>query len=91
LKSDLIGRPLRWANEDGTQTSDVVFYTDGTAVMTGANMPTGSDDKGTWNFKGKRLCVTWEKLRPGEESCTTWVRTGDKAYKASNGMVITSR
>src|SRR5689334_17873240 len=37
MKSDLLGRPLQWANADGTQTATVVFYTDGTAAMMGSN------------------------------------------------------
>jgi hypothetical protein len=91
LKADLLGRPLAWANSDNTQTATVVFYTDGTAVMSDGNLPSGADDKGTWTFKGKRLCVTWEKLRPGQETCSTWTRTGQKAYRDSDGMVVTTR
>src|SRR6478735_7142988 len=37
LKADLLGRPLAWANSDNTQTATVVFYTDGTAVMSDGN------------------------------------------------------
>jgi hypothetical protein len=68
-----------------------VFYADGTSVLTGSNLPSGPDDKGVWSFKGKQLCVTWEKLQPGEESCRTWTKTGPKAYRDSAGMVVTTR
>jgi hypothetical protein len=59
--------------------------------MKDSNLPTGADDEGKWSFKGKQLCVTWDKFRAGEEHCSTWVRTGPKAYRDSEGMVVTTR
>jgi hypothetical protein len=71
MKLALVGRPLQWTNGDGTQSGTTVFYTDGSSALMNSNLPTGADDQGRWSFKGSRLCVTWDKVRPGEESCST--------------------
>jgi hypothetical protein len=91
MKSDLIGRPLQWTNGDGTQSGTTVFYTDGSSALTNSNLPTGPDDQGHWSFKGSSLCVTWDKVRPGEESCTTWTLTGPKSYQNSDGVRVTTK
>jgi hypothetical protein len=91
MKSALIGRPLQWTNGDGTQSGTTVFYTDGSSALTNSNLPTGPDDQGRWSFKGNRLCVTWDKVRPGEEICTSWTQTGPKVYENSDGVRVTTK
>lgn len=90
IRSELVGRPLKWTNGDGTQSGTTVFYTDNTAMLTNANLPIGADDRGRWSMKNNRLCVIWEKIRPSEENCSTWTRLGPKTYRDSDGITFTS-
>jgi hypothetical protein len=91
LKSAMLGKPLQWKNDDGSQSGTTVFYTDGTAALTGSNLPAGPDDSGTWTMKGNRLCVTWEKTNPGQEQCSSWTRTGPTTFRSSEGITASSR
>jgi hypothetical protein len=91
IRSGLLGRPLQWTSSDGTQSGTMVFYTDGTAALMNANLTTGPDDKGMWTMRGNRLCVTWEKLRAGQENCSTWTRLGPKTFRDSDGFDVTTR
>src|SRR6478735_2524312 len=91
IRSGLLGKPLQWTSSDTTQSGTMVFYTDGTAALMNANLSTGPDDKGTWTMRGNRLCVTWEKLRAGQENCSTWTRVGPKTFRDSDGFDVTTR
>ncbi len=91
LRSELVGRPLPWSNDDGSQKGTTVFYTDGTAALTDSNLGAGPTDAGRWTIKSNRLCVTWDKNWPGEERCSTWTRTGNGMFRSSDGIVITPR
>ncbi len=90
IQSELVGRPLKWTNADGTQSGTTVFYTDKTATLMNANLSTGADDRGQWSMRNNRLCVTWEKIRPQEENCSTWTRVGPKTYRDSDGITFTA-
>ncbi len=90
IKSELLGRPLKWTNADGTQSGTTVFYLDNTATLTNTNLSIGADDRGRWSMKNNRLCVTWEKIRPNEENCSTWTRLGPKTYRDSDGITFTA-
>ncbi len=91
IRKDLLGRPLQWTSSDSTQSGTMVFYTDGTAALMNSNLSTGPEDKGTWTMRGNRMCVTWEKLRAGQENCSTWTRLGPKTFRDSDGFDVTTR
>jgi hypothetical protein len=44
---------------------------DGTTVLAGVSI-----DTGTWRLSESGYCVTWEKLRSGQERCFTIIRKG---------------
>jgi hypothetical protein len=90
IRSELIGRPLTWRSDDGSQTGVTVFYTDNTAVLTNSSLSTGPDDAGRWAMRSNRICVTWEKINPGVENCSTWTRTGPKTFRDSDGITFTT-
>jgi hypothetical protein len=90
IRSELIGRPLTWRSDDGSQTGVTVFYADNTATLTKASLTSGPEDSGRWSLRGNRLCITWEKINPGVENCSTWTRTGPKTFRDSDGITFTS-
>ncbi|MFO1147422.1 MAG: hypothetical protein U1E62_03515 [Alsobacter sp.] len=91
LRAALIGKPLTWKSDDGARTGTTVYYTDGTAALSGSNLPAGADDSGQWTMKGNRLCVTWDKTDPGQETCSTWTKTGPRTFRSSDGITAESR
>lgn len=90
IRSELIGRPLKWSSGDGSQTGTTVFYADNTAVVTNSSLTTGPEDAGRWAMRDNRICVTWQKINPGVENCSTWTRTGPKSFRDSDGVVFTT-
>ncbi|WP_293864574.1 hypothetical protein [uncultured Alsobacter sp.] len=90
IRSELLGRPLTWRSEDGSQTGTTVFYTDNTAALMNSNIANTPDDKGKWTMRNNWLCITWDKINPGTESCSTWTRTGPKTYRDSGGITFTA-
>jgi len=90
VRSEIIGRPLKWTSGDGTQTGSTVFYADNTAVVTNSSLTTGPEDAGRWTLRDNRICVTWQKINPGIENCSSWTRTGPKSFRDSDGVVFTT-
>jgi hypothetical protein len=43
--------------------------------------------KGAWQLKGNKLCVTWEKIRAGKEGCAAYDKTGNAFSSPSFGKV----
>jgi hypothetical protein len=91
LRTALIGKPLTWKSDDGARTGTTVYYTDGTAALTGSNLPTGADDSGRWTMKGNTLCVTWDRTNSGQEKCASWTKTGPTTFRSSDGIIAESR
>lgn len=86
LDDEFIGKRLKW--EQG-QTSGTVRYSKNGKASLRIKGGGIKSDKGTWRFRGNRLCVTWEKIRDGKEGCFTVTRTGARSYRNSNGSIIT--
>lgn len=90
IRSEILGRPLAWRSDDGTQTGTTVFYTDNTAALMNSSIANTPNDTGRWTLRSNRVCVMWEHINPGNESCSTWTRTGPKTYRDSDGITFTA-
>ena len=90
IRSELVGRPLAWRNDDGTQTGTTVFYADNTAALMNSSIANTPNDTGRWTMRSNRVCVIWEHINPGNESCSTWTRTAPKTYRDSDGITFTA-
>ena len=94
MKTALVGHPLHWKSSDGRQMATMTFDEDGTAHLADSNLDGMPDDSGRWEIKDKAFCVTWDKAAlgkstPGQETCSTWRKTGAKSYRSAQGDVVT--
>ena len=70
---------LRFDNNVGGR-STVAYMPDGTGRVEW----TGGGDTGRWRVKDGKICVTWTKVRDGQEGCFTSYKTGPKDYMSFN-------
>jgi len=70
---------LRIDNNVGGR-STVTYMADGTGRVEWQ----GGGDTGKWRVKDGKICVTWTKLRDGQEGCFTSFKTGPKDYMSFN-------
>lgn len=94
LRTALIGHPVQWRTSDGQQKATAVFNEDGTARISDSNVPGMAEDSGRWEIRDNTFCTTWDKVslayaQAGQQSCTTWRRTGSKTYRSARGEVVT--
>jgi hypothetical protein len=69
------GVKVRFDNNTGGR-GVASYKPDGTAQV---EFPGGADT-GKWRVKDSKICVTWTKLRNGEEGCFITYKTGPKEY-----------
>jgi hypothetical protein len=77
-------RPVNARFEAATGVAGTVAYTpDGSARLDAPNI----SDTGKWRINNGKACVTWTKIRQGQEGCFTLYKTGPKEYTsfASDG------
>lgn len=94
LRAALVGHPVQWRTGDGMQKATATFNEDGTARLTDANVPGMAEDSGRWEIRDDTFCTTWDKLsiaytQAGQQSCTSWRKTGAKTYRSARGEVVT--
>jgi hypothetical protein len=90
IRAELVGRPLNWRSDDGSQSGVTVFYSDNTVALSKSSLKSGPEDAGRWTMRGNRTCVTWEKINPGIENCSTCTRTGPKTFRDSDGITFST-
>ncbi|MEO0671726.1 MAG: hypothetical protein AAFZ05_06830 [Pseudomonadota bacterium] len=83
IQSQVIGKTL--TGRRGPLRFRMVHRTDGTSRM---ETPFRSMD-GTWRVAEGKLCMTWPKLRSGQERCTGLTALGDDKYRTEGGAVFT--
>lgn len=69
------GKPLSARATSGGM-STATFNPDGTATVDWGS----GNDTGRWHTDGDRMCVTWTKVRGGEQTCFRTYRTGAGEY-----------
>lgn len=83
LRQQIIGRTLKALM--GPVTMRVQHMPDGSSTLRSSRR----NDEGRWQIRQGQLCVRWQNLNGGEESCSTLTPLGDGRYRSSRrGMVL---
>ena len=83
LRQQIIGQTLKGSM--GPVTMRVQHKPDGSSTLRSSMR----NDDGRWQIRQGQLCVQWQNLNGGRESCMTFTPLGDGRYRSSRrGMVL---
>lgn len=72
----MIGKRIDWVSHISEWKGSTRYRKNGTSTVN-VTAPEKFKDKGTWRIVGNKFCSTWQKIRNGEEKCST-IRTTNK-------------
>ena len=80
VQSQIVGK---WWNFKGPFSGRVNYGKNGAISL---KLSDGSKNKGTWRYKGDRMCTRIDRnFRKGRETCFTWMKVNNRHYKTSLG------
>lgn len=83
LRQQIIGHTLKGSM--GPVTIRVTHKSDGSSTMRSSMR----NAEGRWQIRQSQLCVRWQNLNGGSETCMTLTPLGDGRYRSSQrGMVL---
>ena len=88
LQAELVGKSLFWKTIDGRASGKATYKSNGSAILRDTKFPGLKIDSGKWVVKGSQFCVTWAKIRAGEEGCYTVTKQSDGSYKTSTNIIL---
>ena len=83
VEKKIIGKSFKFQTTSGA-TGKVKHSKGGKSRLSNTNFDP-SRDSGTWRMKGNRHCVSWKKIRGGEEKCFTYTDTGNGTFRTHDG------